>query len=101
TRQVLIWFSENCRGRAMLSLMTQYTPINMHGSITDIPRSYVSENDYEKVLSMLDEFGIDDGYCQEPITGSEWLPDFTRQNPFSSGLSLPVWHWKKQFDVRG
>ncbi|MCL2319893.1 MAG: radical SAM protein [Treponema sp.] len=96
TRQVLAWFSRHCRGKALLSLMTQYTPVQTGGqgkNRTAIPGRYVSEGEYEAVLSMLDEFGIDDGFCQELVTGSEWLPDFTRANPFSSKLSIPVWHW--------
>ena len=91
TRQVLAWFAEHCKGRALLSLMTQYTPV---GSDATIPRRYVSEDEYTAVLSMLDEFGIDDGFCQELVKGSDWLPDFTRANPFSSELSVPVWHYK-------
>jgi len=104
TRQVLRWFSENCNGGngdyqhggALLSLMTQYTPVQANsrekGKTTAIPDSYVSEGEYDGVLAMLDEFGIDDGFCQELVTGSDWLPDFTRPNPFSSELSVPVWH---------
>jgi len=91
TRQVLAWFAEHCKGRALLSLMTQYTPV---GTDATIPRRYVSEDEYTAVLSMLDEFGIDDGFCQELVKGSDWLPDFTRANPFSSELSVPVWHYK-------
>ena len=102
TRQVLAWFSENClgygcvNGRALLSLMTQYRPVTPfgQGDKTGIPGRHISENEYKQVLSMLDEFKIDDGFCQELITGSDWLPDFTRFNPFSSELSLPVWHWR-------
>jgi len=102
TRQVLRWFSGNCTGcspgnnhnRAFLSLMTQYTPVYVPGQEISIPASYVSKDEYEEVLSMLNDFGIEDGYCQELITGSDWLPDFTRRNPFSSELSLPVWHYK-------
>jgi len=100
TRQVLRWFSENCvggshdsHGRAQLSLMTQYTPVQADsGSRTQIPGRYVSEDEYNTLIAMLDEFGIDDGFCQELVTGSEWLPDFSRPNPFSSELSVPVWH---------
>jgi putative pyruvate formate lyase activating enzyme len=91
TRQVLAWFAEHCKGRALLSLMTQYTPVGADATITGC---YVSEDEYETVLSMLDEFGIDDGFCQELVRGSDWLPDFTRANPFSSDLSIPVWHYK-------
>ena len=102
TREVLHWFAENCKGRAQLSVMTQYTPVQAGGrkenrrveEETAIPSRYVSEEEYETVLSMLDEFGIDDGFCQELVTGSDWLPDFTRPNPFSSELSVPVWHWR-------
>ena len=93
TRQVLSWFSKYCRGSALLSLMTQYTPVQSPDCIREIPARYVSGEEYGEILSMLEEFGIDEGYCQELVTGSEWLPDFTRPNPFSSDLSLPVWHW--------
>jgi hypothetical protein len=27
----------------------------------------------------------------------DWLPDFRKTNPFSSELSVPVWHWKSGF----
>ena len=99
TRRVLRWLSENCAGRgdshrqALLSLMTQYTPVYIPGIKTEIPGRYVSEEEYDAVLSMLEEFGIDDGFCQELVTGSDWLPDFTHPNPFSSELSVPVWPW--------
>jgi len=104
THEVLRWFAENCKGRALLSLMTQYTPVQAWGSkesrqveaeVIEIPSRYVSKVEYETVLSMLDEFGIDDGFYQELVTGSDWLPDFTRPNPFSSGLSVPVWHYMR------
>jgi putative pyruvate formate lyase activating enzyme len=112
TRQVLAWFAEHCKGRALLSLMTQYVPSGRArkerlyggysaasvytpvGTDTTIPRRYVSEDEYTAVLSMLDEFEIDDGFCQELVRGSDWLPDFTGENPFSSELSVPVWHYK-------
>jgi putative pyruvate formate lyase activating enzyme len=99
TRQVLKWFAVNCigsnkKGDALLSLMTQYTPVFIPGSEVKIPDRFVSEEEYCSFLSMLEEFGIDDGFCQEFVTGSDWLPDFTRPNPFSSELSVPVWHYK-------
>jgi putative pyruvate formate lyase activating enzyme len=98
TRQVLIWFAENClgknHGRALLSLMTQYVPSGRERQDTIIPERCISEEEYEAVISMLDEFGIDDGFCQKLVTDTDWLPDFTLQNPFSSELSVPVWHYK-------
>jgi putative pyruvate formate lyase activating enzyme len=91
TREVLRWFAERAQGRASLSLMTQYTPVD--AGTTDAPNRFVNKQEYETVLGYLDEFGIEDGYYQELENDSEWLPDFTRTNPFPSTLSVPVWHW--------
>ncbi|MCL2764261.1 MAG: radical SAM protein [Treponema sp.] len=94
TRAVLRWFAENIKDRALLSLMTQYTPIpDSSGKLKEktAPKRYVKKEDYEIVMKWLEEFEIEDGFCQELITGSEWLPDFRRLNPFPSRLSVPVW----------
>ena len=90
TRQVLRWFADNAKGRALLSLMTQYTPIP--GRRKPMPKRCLNKEEYETVLNWLDEFKIEDGFCQELVTGNDWLPDFRRDNPFSSELSVPVWH---------
>ena len=89
TRSVLRWFADNVKERAMLSLMTQYTPIPNRRR--QMPQRYLSAEEYKTVIKWLDEFKIEDGFCQELVTGSDWLPDFKRHNPFSSELSVPVW----------
>jgi putative pyruvate formate lyase activating enzyme len=93
TGEVIRWFAGHCRGKALLSLMTQYTPVGGQG----MPQRQVEQGEYEQVLAWLEEFDIEDGFYQELVTGGEWLPDFERQNPFSSELSVPVWHWKGGF----
>jgi putative pyruvate formate lyase activating enzyme len=117
TKEVLRWFAVNARGKAILSLMTQYTPVNgtcdgVHCGGEDYvsdydgagaagkknaPARFLSELEYRKTLAWLEEFDIEDGFYQELETGNEWLPDFERKNPFSSELSVPVWHWKYGF----
>ena len=94
TRQVIRWFAEHCGSRALLSLMTQYTPAYIPGVKSDIPNRVVSETEYEAVLSMLDEFGVADGFCQELVPEAHWLPDFSQENPFPPGISVPLWHWR-------
>jgi putative pyruvate formate lyase activating enzyme len=106
TRSVLRWFAETAmEGGALLSLMSQYTPIIGNGEWgggnaalgsgdleKDVsPRRFLSKREYDTVIGWLDEFDIEDGFCQELLAGSDWLPDFTRPNPFSSELSVPVW----------
>jgi putative pyruvate formate lyase activating enzyme len=98
TRKVLRWFAEKARDRALLSLMTQYSPIPVNGQVlSTIPNRLLSNKEYEIILGWLDEFDITEGFYQELITDNGWLPDFERINPFSSGLSVPVWHWKIGF----
>jgi putative pyruvate formate lyase activating enzyme len=88
TRTVLEWFAENVQGRALLSLMTQYTPIGAH-----TPTRYINHAEYETLLKWLDELGLD-GFYQELSPGREWVPDFSRFNPFPSKLSIPVWSFR-------
>jgi len=94
TRSVLRWFAENAMELAQLSLMTQYTPIPNRDR--PMPNRYLTKEEYETVLYWLEEFDIQDGFCQELVTGSGWLPDFKRNSPFSSELSVPVWHFTSQ-----
>jgi len=91
TRAVLRWFAENLAGRALLSLMFQYTPIPGTDPQGDFARMLRPE-ETESVLSMLEELGIEDGFFQEPESDGDWLPDFRRRRPFPSGRSRTVWH---------
>jgi putative pyruvate formate lyase activating enzyme len=103
TRKVLQWFSEHAQGKALLSIMMQYTPVcqnneqinNEEKKSVDksIPDRYVNEKEHETVLAWLEEYGIDDGFYQELVPDNEWLPDFNKHNPFSSELSKTIWHW--------
>lgn len=93
TRAVLRWFGEHLAGRALLSLMAQYTPIPGTNPTGDFARMLQPE-EYEAALAMLDEEGIEDGFFQEPERDGDWLPDFTRRRPFPSDLSRTVWHYR-------
>jgi putative pyruvate formate lyase activating enzyme len=95
TKDVLRWFAENYSGRKRveLSLMFQYTAVNSAG-----PGRPVAKDEYDTVIGWLDEYGIEDGYCQELVFfGKDWLPNFENDNPFPSDLSTPVWHWRTGF----
>jgi putative pyruvate formate lyase activating enzyme len=97
TREVLAWFRENLYGKALLSLMVQYTPnpraSARAGEREAGPSRRVSAAEYERVLGWLEELGIEDGFIQEPEPGSEWLPDFSRPDPFPQGQARALWHF--------
>jgi putative pyruvate formate lyase activating enzyme len=90
TRQVLAWFAEHLAGRALLSLMSQYTPIPDQPVEPPFDR-LLSPAEWDEALEALGDLGIEDGYVQELVPGTEWLPDFTRERPFSAELSRMVW----------
>jgi putative pyruvate formate lyase activating enzyme len=109
TRDVIAWFSRYARGRALLSLMTQYTPCSGtpddSGILRDTgPQRRLIREEYTQVMDWLTEFMIDEGFFQEPADpadsgGRDWFPDFSRANPFASRLSRPLWHWKNPIIV--
>jgi putative pyruvate formate lyase activating enzyme len=98
TRSVLQWFAEKAQGRALLSVMMQYTPLGPAGSagLGSLDRS-VQVKEYEQVLEWLDTFAITEGFYQELAPDTGWLPDFNRIQSFSSEDARPVWHWKDGF----
>jgi putative pyruvate formate lyase activating enzyme len=99
TRNVIRWFAEKYSDRAIFSLMTQYTPVFVPGENRWIPTGQLTSEEYGQVAGWLDEYGIDEGFFQELVPGDEWLPDFSRRNPFSSGLSETVWNFRDGFTV--
>ena len=93
TRRVLTWFREKLVGKALLSLMFQYTPVPGRELPAPFDRM-ASVEEYEAAIALLAELGIDDGFYQEPIPDDGWLPGFSRERPFSSELSRMLWHFR-------
>jgi putative pyruvate formate lyase activating enzyme len=92
------WFAENLGGRALISVMSQYTPIDaMAEEGRGAPSRQLNAGEQERLVSMLEDYGLEGGFYQELVPGTEWLPDFSRPAPFSSELSRPLWHWASGF----
>lgn len=99
SREVLEWFAGNLGDQALLSLMFQYTPVTSEGweqerRLQQGPQRRVSRREYDELLTWLEELGIDDGFVQDPAQNDDWLPDFTRRNPFPKGQAVPLWHYE-------
>lgn len=100
TELVLRWFAEHLEGKAILSLMTQYTPVassHYAKELDAFPDRYLEKNEYNRLKELLEELEIKTGFYQELVTATEWLPDFQNTQPFSSALACPVWHYKTGF----
>jgi putative pyruvate formate lyase activating enzyme len=98
TREVLRWFARHARGRAVLSLMTQYTPVPAPEGLPPeppelrAPDRFVSKEEYGTLLAWLEDPEIGEGFYQELVRdrNRNRLPDFTRPNPFPPELSTPL-----------
>jgi len=91
SRRFFKWYSENLKGKAMISVMVQYTPVQIPGNTVEIPERYISQNEYDTLLDYMDEFGIEEGFFQDLETGSDWLPDFNKTQPFPSKQTKVIW----------
>lgn len=85
TRDVLAYFSKTLKAHAHLSLMVQFSdPFDSHRF------GAVSDDEYENLIGYLDELGIEEGFVQELEGSIDWIPDFTRDNPFPQGFATPL-----------
>jgi putative pyruvate formate lyase activating enzyme len=85
-RESLDWIREKLSPRVSVSLMAQYYPTNQAGSNNRylLLSRRITETEWLRALSMLDEAGIQEGWMQE-FDGAAYYyrPDFdNRQTPF-------------------
>lgn len=96
---VLRWFAKHIKDRAILSLMTQYTPVLQNKeslSIDAFPNRMIEKTEFSELTRLLEDLEIDNGFFQELIQSTDWLPDFSQNQPFSSDLAKPLWHWTNE-----
>lgn len=86
-RESLQWIRDELSPRVALSLMAQYYPTNVAGTnarYTLLSRR-ISESEWVRAVSLLDEFGMENGWMQE-FDGAAFYyrPDFSnRETPFN------------------
>ncbi len=95
SKAVLKWFSQNLKGKALISLMTQFTPVKKEQKFSLFENRMLKTAEDRKLKAMLKDLQIDDGFYQELVPSDDWLPDFNRIQTFSSELSKPLWHWRQ------
>lgn len=89
--EVIDWFGREIGDGALFSLMSQF----IDPETKRIP--VLEEAEYQRLLEALDAAGIEEGFMQEATEESDWLPDFSRNNPFPEEFSTVVWHWREGF----
>ncbi len=107
TADVLEWLKNNADGKAIISLMSQYTPVPFKGekselearkkALSTIENRLVSNSEDSDLKDLIEAYDFDYLFYQDLCSDTEWLPDFERKQPFSYKLAKPVWHWKYGF----
>jgi len=82
TEEVLRYFADHLKESMHLSLMVQFEdPQGMNR----FPK--VSQEEYDRLLELLEELEIENGFVQEIEDSISWIPDFTRDEPFPPTFS--------------
>lgn len=107
TAEVLYWLKENADGKAIISLMNQYTPVpfkeenekleKRKQKLMAIENRLVNKTEFEDLTDIIEAYSFENLFYQELTDDTSWLPDFERTQPFSNKLATPIWHWKQGF----
>ncbi|MBP5403304.1 MAG: radical SAM protein [Treponema sp.] len=103
TAETLGWLKENADKKAVISLMSQYTPVQFdedkeklskrQKSLEIIENRLVTQQEDGDLRDLIDAYDFEYLFYQDLCQDTEWLPDFKRIQPFSNALAKPIWHW--------
>jgi len=83
SEDTLTWLARELSSSVTVSIMSQYVPIYRSSRIPLLDRT-ISPDEYESVLQLLSNLGLENGWMQEMGAAENYLPDFERKgHPFS------------------
>ena len=107
TADTLVWLKEYADSKACISLMSQYTPVpfiedekhllSRQVALKSIENRLVNKTEDDDLRDLIEALDFDLLFYQELSDDTSWLPDFSRPQPFSNKLAVPVWHWNFGF----
>jgi putative pyruvate formate lyase activating enzyme len=87
SEESLTWLVRELSPTVTVSIMSQYMPMHRALRMPLLSRKIIID-EYEAVLKLITDLGIENGWVQEMGAAEEYLPDFERQgHPFSQGNS--------------
>jgi putative pyruvate formate lyase activating enzyme len=82
SEESLKWLVREVSPTVTVSVMSQYMPMHRARRVPLLSRK-INVEEHEKVLHLLDDLGIENGWVQELGSAEEYLPDFEREgHPF-------------------
>jgi len=88
SQESLTWLAREVSPTVTVSIMAQYYPSHKARDERLLSRT-ISQAEYEDILSLLDEAGLENGWVQEMGAAENYLPDFHREgHPFSVSADM-------------
>ena len=83
SEESLGWLARELSPSVTVSVMSQYLPLHRAHREPLLSRT-ISMAEYERVIQLLDDLGLENGWVQEMGAAQNYLPDFEREgHPFS------------------
>jgi putative pyruvate formate lyase activating enzyme len=83
SQETLNWLARELGTRVAVSIMSQYSPQHRARRVPLLSRE-TSEDEYEAVLRLVHDLGMENGWVQEMGASEDYLPDFEREgHPFA------------------
>ncbi len=82
SRETLGWLASEVSSEITVSIMAQYYPAHRALKIPELARK-ITRQEYEEVIALLDELGLENGWIQGIDSPDTYRPDFAREeHPF-------------------
>jgi putative pyruvate formate lyase activating enzyme len=86
SRESLTWLVSEVSPTITVSIMSQYFPTHRATQIPLLSRK-ISSSEYEEVVALVNELGLENGWIQEMGASDNYLPDFSDEiNPFNAAV---------------
>ncbi|MBI4285742.1 MAG: radical SAM protein [Chloroflexi bacterium] len=83
SRESLTWLAHDVSPAITLSIMAQYMPLHRARQFPELART-ITKGEYQTVVQLLDDLGLENGWVQELGAEANYLPDFHREgHPFA------------------
>lgn len=90
SEESLTWLAEEVSPTITVGIMSQYYPAYRATSIPSLARG-ITVAEYEEVVDLVNELGLESGWLQEMESAHNYRPDFNREDhPFDSAPGKPL-----------
>jgi putative pyruvate formate lyase activating enzyme len=82
SRESLTWLTNEVSSRVAVGIMSQYYPTHRAYRYKELNRRLLPD-EYQEVIRLVEELGIENGWIQDMDSPGHYLPDFSAKEPFS------------------